>query len=230
VTKVRIATAMLASAAFAVVLAGPPAQARSAATVTLTTQQHEITNGVLNQGWWDDAGLHSPNNDNYEVGNAPDQGSQILRNFFSFDASLLTGGCATSATLQIPIGVGSGDFGGVATIANYVLHDVSTAAATLRTSSGPDILIYHDLGTGTVLGGRALPTAGPYDGLTTFPVPLNASGVAALNAAKGKKAFFSVGGMIDHEPDDTSLFGFTPVEDHLGNDIPVKLVITVGSC
>jgi hypothetical protein len=228
--KGRITVTLLATVAFAILLAGPPAQARSTVTVTLDTQHHEFTSGVMNQGWWDQAGLHSPTNDNYEVGNAPDGGAQILRNFFSFDGSIVTGGCAASATLQIPIGVGSGDFGGVSTFTNYVLHDVSTASVTLSTSAGPDLGIFHDLGTGTVLGNRVLPTFGPYFGLTAFPVPLNSSGLAALNAAITADKFFSVGGMIDHEPNDTSLYGFTPDEDHLGNDIPTKLVINLGSC
>ena len=70
--------------------------------------------------------------------------------------------CASAATLQLPIGTGSGDYGEVATLANFVLHDVSTDPVTLNTTAGPDLDVFRDLGTGTVYGNRYLPTQAPY--------------------------------------------------------------------
>lgn len=230
--NVRRSTAftLLGALAVAALMIGAQAQARSAATLTIATHQNEISPGNQNMGWWDDAATHVVGNDNYEVGNAPDEGARIFRNFFSFDTSLAGGNCASAATLQIPIGEGSGDFGGVQGVANYVFHDVSTPASTLITAGGPDLTVYHDLGTGTVYGGRVLPTVGPYP-VGNFPVSLNAAGLAALNAAikAPHPGYFTVGGMIKGEPADTSLFGFTP-ENHSGQEWPVRLVLTLGSC
>jgi hypothetical protein len=64
---------------------------------TLSTSQSEFTPGLLNNGLWNSFGQHLINNfDNYAVGrNVAPQ----LRDFFTFDASLL-GGCARSARLH----------------------------------------------------------------------------------------------------------------------------------
>ena len=219
-----LATALIVTALFAA-----RAQARSAApVVTLRTTDSEFTPGTQNAGWWDDAGFHGVGNDNYEVGVAPDLTPEILRNFFTFDASTVPG-CARNARLQIPSGPGSGsgDFGGVTTGAFYALHDVETDALTLNTTSG-DVAVFDDLGSGASYGTTFEPTVAPYRS-DSFVVTLNGAGLADLNSAILSGDFFSVGGMIAGEPDLTSLFGFTPIAGPSG-DRSVNLLITIGPC
>jgi hypothetical protein len=77
-------------------------QARSSlAVVKLSTAQSEFHPGILNSGNWAEfgGGLHEVNNDNYVVGNFTGNGGLRVRNYFSFDASLLPG-CARSASLR----------------------------------------------------------------------------------------------------------------------------------
>ena len=88
-------------------------------------------------GWWDEKGTHVIGLENYIAGYDQVFAIRNHRDFFTFDLSLADGGRATSATLQIPIGTGSGDYGEVAAIANFVLHDVSTDPVTLNTTAGP---------------------------------------------------------------------------------------------
>jgi hypothetical protein len=217
---------LLGLAMIAVLVLGAQAQARSAATVTLTTHQSEFSPGSMNMGWWDENGEHSVTNDNYIVGEDGEDKSPF-RDFFSFDGKLVTEGCATSAALKIPAGTGSGDFGGVDTLALYVLHDVSTPASSLKLHTGPDLGILNDLGTGKILGLKTYPTFGNAE-TDTVTVPLNGAGLAALNAAIASDRFFSVGGMIAHEPDGVALFAFTPVEHP--HNLPVKLELNLEPC
>ena len=209
-----LATALIAAALFAA-----RAEARSAQTVVkLSTSQSEIAPGSFNQGWWASTGLHFISFENYIVG---DDGSRFapFRNFFIFDASLLPG-CARNASLQIPRHVGSGDEGLATTGALYTLHDVSTDPVTLKTGSG-NVAVFDDLGSGAFYGSTFLPTVAPYAS-DSFIVPLNATGLAALNAAALSDALFSVGGMIAGEPVNTYLFGFS-------GGLPVNLIVTVAS-
>ena len=218
--------AVLAAAALmATLMIGASAQAGSKPpTITIATHQNEIAPGIKNQGWWDATGAHIIGNENYIVGQDGETNSPF-RNFFSFDTSLAGGKCASAATLLVPIETGGGDFGLLKTIANYVLHDVSTDVTTLNTTAGPDLSITHDLGTGALYGSRALPTFGPYGGLTSFPIDLNVAGVAALNAAirAPHPGYFSLGGVIQGEPTGVSLFLFS-------GSHAARLMITVGSC
>jgi hypothetical protein len=203
------------------------AEARSLATFTLTTAQSEFTQDVLTSGWWDGNGTHVVGLDNYCVGNGCS--SAPLRDFFSFDASLLPG-CARSATLQIPTGArsGSGDFFASPAGGTLVLHDVSTDPLTLNTTAGPNPAVFDDLGTGAFYGSRFFPTVGPYAS-DSFTLTLGAAAIHDLNDAFSKEDFFSVGGMIAGEPPQTWLFGFTPILGPNGKR-PVNLIVTIGSC
>jgi hypothetical protein len=215
-----LATALIVTALFAA-----RAQARSSQVFeTLSTSQSEFAPGILNNGWWSSTGTHILNNDNYGVGMA--QGLTV-RDFFTFDASLL-GGCARSARLQIPRGLESGEIGGATTGATLALHDVSTDALTLNRTTGPNLAIFVDLGTGASYGSRFFPTAPPFVS-DSFVAYLNAAGVQALNAAFLAGGFFSIGGMLLGEPVNTFLFGLTPMIGPLGKR-PVNLVVTTGAC
>ncbi len=201
-------------------------------TTVISTRQGEVAPGTLNMGWWDEKGMHVVGLENYLAGFDRELANRNHRDFFTFDVSLANGMCATAATVQLPIGTGSGDYAEVATWANFVLHDVSTDPATLNTTAGPDLDVFRDLGTGTIYGNRYLPTHAPYGDLTAFPVSLNAAGLAALNdeIQSPHPGYFSLGGMIQGEAPDVWLFGFTPVVHHDVVKAPVRLVITVGSC
>jgi hypothetical protein len=74
----------------------------------------------------------------------------------------------------------------------YTLYDVSTPAAALNLSGGPDAAIFNDLGSGITFG--SFPVA-PGNAADVFSFPLNAAGVSGYNAALG--GFFSIGGVVD---------------------------------
>jgi hypothetical protein len=169
--------------ALALALAGTAA-AQAVPTQTFTTSQSAFTPGVKNQGWWSPlpTGSNRDDNDNYFVGrSSPAPGIEPLhRNFFSFD---LSSACqASSVTLQLT------RFGQTGPL-TYALYDVSTPAATLNANEGFSQTIFDDLGSGTLFGSFPVPEGQESD-LLSFP--LNASGVAAFNAARG--GFFSIGG------------------------------------
>jgi hypothetical protein len=211
VTAVLIVTALFAA----------QAQARSTLSVQrLSTNQSEFTPDIQNRGWWDDTGSHELGNDNYLAG----LDGRVFRDFFSFDASRLSG-CARSATLQIPRGLESGEDGFATTGATLVLHDVSTDALTLNATAGPNVGIFDDLGTGAVYGSRFFLTAPPFAG-DAFVVTLNGAALQGLNAAVQSGGFFSIGGMLlDETVVDTFLFAVTQSNF---NRRPVTLLVTTG--
>jgi hypothetical protein len=232
-----VALGLLATMLIAAGLLVAQAEARSSLVVVrLSTDQGEFQPGIPNSGNWAEfgGGGHEVNNPNYVVGNfGPLAGGLRVRNYFTFDASLLPG-CARSATLQVPVspGGGSGDFGFSKAGALFVLHDVSTDAFTLNQTGGPNLAIFDDLGTGAVYGSRFLPTVGPF-GAEAFVVPLNTpAAVRDLNSAFLSGGFFSVGGMLAGEPDDTWILGRTPPvgPPPLLALRPTSLLVTVGPC
>jgi len=85
----------------------------------------------------------------------------------------------------------------------YTLWDVSTPAATLNDNSGRNFAIYDDLGSGTTFGSFPVALGAPGDVLS---FPLNAGGVAAVNAARGGR--FSIGGSASGAGPDW-LYGFS---------------------
>jgi hypothetical protein len=226
-----LATLLIVAALFAA-----QGKARSSlAVVKLSTAQSEFHPGILNSGNWAEfgGGLHEVNNDNYVVGNFTGNGGLRVRNYFSFDASLLPG-CARSASLQVPFppDAGSGDQGFSTAGALFVLHDVSTDAFTLNQTGGPNLAIFDDLGSGAVYGSKFVPTVGPY-GAEAFVIPLNTpAGIHDLNSAFLSGGFFSVGGMLAGEPINTWIFGRTPPvgPPPLLAERPTNLLVTVGPC
>src|SRR5262249_25102648 len=193
---------------------------------SLRDAEHEperVHPGFLNNGVWVNTGGHGI--DPCIVG---DFIGTTFRDYFTFDASLL-GGCARSARLQIPRGVESGEIPvGANAVTALVLHDVSTDALTLNTSSAATPTVFADLG-GAVFGSRFFPTAPPFvsDSLVVY---LNGAGVQALNAAFLAGGFFSIGGMIANESAaDTFLFAITPVIGPAGKR-PANLIVTTGPC
>jgi hypothetical protein len=230
------ALGLLAMMLVAAALFAGRGQARPGLTVVrLSTAQSEFQAGVLNSGNWGEfnGGVHEVNNDNYVVGNFTGNGGLRVRNYFSFDASLLPG-CARSASLQVPFppGAGSGDAGFSTAGALYVLRDVATDAFTLNQTSGPNLAIFDDLGSGATYGSKFVPTVGPYSA-EAFVIPLNTpAAIHDLNTAFLSGRFFSVGGMIAGEPVNTWILGMTPPvgPPPLFAERPTNLLVTVGPC
>jgi hypothetical protein len=222
-----IALGLLATALVVAALLAARAQARTASTIFRLSTKQSTFISAQNMGWWNSNGTHTVGNANYVVGHPPEEVA-VFRDFFAFDGSLAPG-CARTASLQIPIGTGSGDFGGATTGALFVMHSVETDAQTLITTGGPDTAVFDDLGDGDVYGSSFEPTAAPYKA-EVFVIPLNAVGVRDLNAAILSDRFFTVGGMIAGEPADTSLFNFTPLAHGHSVETPATLLVTMGPC
>lgn len=168
---------------------GLSAQAQ-ATPITITTAQGEVSPGTYNQGWWDGTGSHLTGNRNYIVGTS---GGSEYRDFFTFDLSSLSGP-VTSAVLELSsYDPGGGNIACASpnTTESYGLFDVSTNANTLLTSSGPDTGIFNDLGSGTSYGTFNVNVASCS---STLQFTLNASAIAAINAAAG--GYFSIGGAL----------------------------------
>jgi hypothetical protein len=133
-------------------------------------------------GYWEGAGAAA-----YAVGfewEAPYE----LRNHFTFDLSSLPAGSATGAVLVLRNGNDwSYGPGGL-----LRLREVVTRTRALNLHLAPPKRVFNDLGTGPVYGAKRI-----VESTATGPVvriPLNATGVAAVNAAAG--GFFSVGGRL----------------------------------
>ena len=157
----------------------------------------DTTYYAVGSGWYSTDGEHVEFNDNYPVLCA--QSGYTLNNYFLFDLSGVSGPI-TGAILRVynpdtpvspgfPFGYTSSD-----PTENYALFDVSTATADLVAGYGVGSLvgqaIFSDLGSGQNFG---MYTASLADNGKFVEISLNASGVAALNAAHG---MFAVGGKI----------------------------------
>lgn len=149
---------------------------------TFTTAQSPFVAGQQNQGWWSDFDPHSPGNDNYLVGFVP---SDTYHNFFSFDLSSLTGQ-VVAANLELH----RFSYHSLNPSETLGLFDVSTPAATLKTSIGTNAAIYNDLGSGTSYGVFSVSRSGP----DPIVFSLNAAALAGIQAAEG--GFFSIGGSL----------------------------------
>jgi len=124
-----------------------------------------------------------------------------LRNHFTFDLSSLTSGSATAALLVLRNGNDwSYGPGGL-----FRIREVVTGAKALNLRTARPASVYADLGTGPLYGAKRIVEA-----TATWPVvriPLNDTGVAAINAAAG--GFFSVGGRLttlDVDPQEGNSF------------------------
>ncbi|CAA9341357.1 MAG: hypothetical protein AVDCRST_MAG34-956 [uncultured Nocardioidaceae bacterium] len=131
--------------------------------------------------------------DNYGVGfewEAPYEN----RNWFTFRLGGLTAGSVTKAELVIQNYTGGYGPGG-----SYRLRQVTTAPGALNKHTAPADDVYDDLGDGPVYG-SAWVTQASMSSQAVTRVPLNAKGVAAVNAAAGRA--FSLGGDLSHpDPD-----------------------------
>jgi hypothetical protein len=151
-------------------------------TLTLDTSGPLATSG-LDQGWYDNTGLHESSNSNYIVGPL----SLDYHNYFTFALPTLGAGLSvTGATLNLftydvePPGYNP----------TYTLYDVSTSAATLNADQSGAVGIYNDLGSGTQYGSYVITTSS-----VTINIGLDGAAIAGINAGLGN--YFSIGGSVD---------------------------------
>ena len=139
-------------------------------------------------GWWDSTGFHDPTNLNYGVGDGnttPDH-----HDFFVFNLANVAG-TITAAQLSIGNDVAGYAAGVPPTTSTYQMYDVSTSIAALEASNSGQVAIFNDLASGTSFAARTVSAA---DNGTQVLMTLNASGIAALNAAEGGQ--FAIGGAL----------------------------------
>lgn len=158
-----------------------------------------VTVEATDTGWYDSTGYHETVNDNYIAGNFF---VDYWHDFFVFDLSGLSG-VLTGATLEVD----SGDcpYDSPDSSETWRLYDVSTPLGTLTGGTG-GVAAYTDLGSGTTYGSSVFDSSIP--SYTPVSVPLNASGIAAIQAALG--GGFGIGGAV------TTLNGLDDTEFVLG--------------
>jgi len=155
-----------------------------------------VTLNLYDSGWYASnySTVHDPWNKNYVVGTAGSYSTTVMRNYFVFDLSRVTGRI-TGATLRASNPYGSGSS------RTYTLYDVVTSVSELM--NGSSLGTWADLGTGTAYGSQfvSTPTA------STISVNFNSAGVAALRAKTGQ--LFAVGGDYPNSTNYNFLFGWS---------------------
>jgi hypothetical protein len=147
-----------------------------------------VTLDYTDRGGYHEFGGHLPSLQNYAVGDFRYiDGEADRRNFFVFDLSAVTQPIAAAKlALTVPA---PGGFNSIYSTENYELHDVVTPLSTLLDGTG-GVAAHTDLGSGLVYGSRVMTR---FDIGTVVEIPLNASAIAALDAANGPIA---IGGSI----------------------------------
>lgn len=181
------------------------------ATLTVLPAVQLAANAV-DTGWYNNLGVHNPNNSNYIAGNSFD----TYRDFFVFNIPVLPGPLSKVELRILTYNVFSTNGN-----ETYQLRHVSTAIPTLR-AGGTVPATYVDLGDGPVYGTRTFFTT---DTNRFFSFPLNQTLRSAVAAASGGQ--FAMGGEI------ISLDGFTNSSEYVfggSQGLPgdVQLLLTVG--
>ncbi len=163
-----------------------------------------VTLNTLQTGWWDGTGSHTAANTNYVTGQI---GGLGYRNFAVFDLTAISLPIV-GAQLRLfnptnPPGFG---YQSPDPTETYTLFDISTPIAELRANGAGRVDIYNDLGTGAEFGSRVVSAA---DNGQLVATPVNAAGVAALNAARGQLAALGGGLTTLAGAADQFVFGFT---------------------
>jgi hypothetical protein len=150
--------------------------------------------GFSNSGFYNSGATSASTNGNFATGWFVAGITEEIRDWFSFDLSGVTG-TITAATLNLQMPASG--FLSPDPTETLTIFDVTTSPATLALHN-PTTAIFDDLGTGTVYGSAdiAFVPAG-----NSVQVPLNATGVAFLNA---HKSLFAFGGAVtSFSPTDT---------------------------
>lgn len=156
------------------------------ACLPLRAADCELTLPVADAGWYNAAGAHDPENNNYIVGfHAP--GATELRNFFLFNIPPLTRAPGAAVLRLYTFTVNSVD--GAETLQ---LREVTTPVNTLTSGAGAGIEgVFTDLADGTNFGSRGISQT---EANTFISIPLNAQALAAIYAAAGES--WALGGSI----------------------------------
>jgi len=163
-----------------------------AAGIGLGLQGAVVTINMSDSGWYSSAGGHTPTARNYFAGNVTAPWQPHYRNFFVFDLSSLVQP-VLSGTLLVtnrqPVGAGGAQSPDPSE--TYGIFEVLTPVATV--TGGGGVAVFTDLGDGTMYGSWT----GDFNGLvngSVLSIPLNAAGLAAINAAMG--SLLAVGGNV----------------------------------
>jgi hypothetical protein len=155
-----------------------------------------ITVSASARGWYSQTGEHTATLNNTLTGVAVLGGGSAYshqRSYLTFDVPTFTG-TVTSVILRIE----HENYESTDASETIAMYDVLTAPATLEATTSPSsagIPTYQDLGMGTTYGSFVLTNATEALGVdlpgTIVDVPLNASAVSAVSAARGIP--FSIG-------------------------------------
>jgi hypothetical protein len=174
----------------------------------LAAPAHADVINAIDSGWYNSAGMHVAQNNNYIVGDA--SGTE-RRNFVVFDLTTVT-----DEILSASLDLYNPD-DDLPALRGYVspdpteslaLYEVTTAVDDVRLSQtgAAGVAIFDDLGSGVVFGERSVSAA---DNGTVVSIVINANGLAALNAARG--GLFAIGGALTTlgSVGDEYVFGFS---------------------
>ncbi|RDH46327.1 hypothetical protein [Zooshikella ganghwensis] len=170
---------------------------------------YAFTIPITDAGWYDDTGTHTFFNNNYLVGDA--QGTEY-HNWFLFILSNYP--TFTSATLRAYLNDSppAPEDGYLSTDASetWSLWSVETDLSTLY-GGGGGLAAFIDLGSGTAYGSVNVTAS---DVGSFVEVDLNASALAAMNAANDAEKFWVIGGSITTLGDgDDAIFWFSQHRD-----------------
>ncbi len=151
----------------------------------------------VDRGWYNNAGSHTPTNQNYITGKS---GTTIYNSFYVFDLSSFSGN-AVSATLTLP--QPASGFQGTDAVLTMWSYEGSIASLIAGTGG---VAAHNDLMDGTNLGSLLIGV-----GTNGFNVVLNfnAAGLAYLTSKFGGQV--AIGAALSYDPNQAThrSFGFT---------------------
>ena len=182
---------------------------------SVTLDSDEIVIDASDRGWWRNDGYHSASNKNTITGQNG-SGTQLFHSFFVFDLSSVPAGSFMNAKLRLEIE----NYFGPDSSESLTISDVSTPIEIL-TSSGTNVAVFNDLGSGNSYGNF---TVVPADVGSVLEITLNSQAITDIIAATG--GFFAVGLKVD---DISSPSGDEGVRFSASSEARVhQLVLTAG--
>lgn len=193
-----------------------------AAIVATGGQSDAAFISTTDRGWYDNTGFHIPDNTNYITGFIPadpdfpdDSPAATYRSFYTFNLVGQTLQYLSAALVVYNPGAAT-DFGpGYSSpdaTETITLFGVTTPVASLTNGTG-GVAAFNDLGTGPVYGSAVMSAA---DNGQFVTITLNATGLAALNAARGGS--FAVGASVTslsgQQTAEEFVFGFSGVSSN----------------
>ena len=153
-----------------------------------------VTIEVIDCGWYSAEGTHSPDNENYVVGDfradpPSTNPTGDARNFFVFDLSGITDRVVSAELALSMIDLGNLGFSSPDGQETFELFDVVSSVEGLVEGTG-GLAAHSDLGSGVQYGIRVI-TAD--DAASIVTIQLNANALDMINSANG---LFAIGGAI----------------------------------